>query len=149
MKVIFTQNVAGTAKKNDIKDVSDGYAANFLFPKRLAKIATPEAIKQAEEAKANAVAKKEELKENAKEIGQKLSGLKFVFKEKVGDNGHLYGAIAEKDLIAKIEKEAKVELAKKNINMKKHIKELGDHDVEIKISEDVTVKVKVVVEAAE
>ena len=147
MKVIFTRDVAGTARKNDIKEVSDGYAANFLFPKGLAKVATPDAIKKAEEAKANAVARKEELKANAKEIGQKLDGLKIAFKEKVADNGHLYGAIAEKDIIEKIEKEAKVELAKKNIKMKKHIKELGEHDVEIKISDEVTVKVKVIVES--
>ncbi len=146
MKVIFTQNIAGTAKKNDIKEVSNGYAANFLFPKGLAKVATPEAIKKAEEAKANAVAKKEELKENAKEVGKKLSGLKIVFKEKVGDNGHLYGAIAEKDIIEKVEKEAKVELAKKNIKMEKHIKELGEHEVEIKISSEVSVKIKIIIE---
>lgn len=146
MKVIFMQDVAGVAKKNDVKEVSSGYAANFLFPKGFAKVATPEAIKKAEFEKANSIAKKEELKENAKEIGAKLQGLKLVFKGKVGDSGNLYGAIAEKDIMEKIEKEAKVELAKKNVKMEKHIKTLGEHEVEIKISEEVSVKVKVVVE---
>ncbi len=146
MKVIFTQDVPGTARKNDIKEVSNGYAANFLFPKGIAKVATPEAMKEAEELKANAVAKKEELKENAKEIGDKLKGVKITFKAKVGENGHLYGAIAEKDIMDKVEAEAKVELAKKNIKMEKHIKELGEHEVEIKISEEVSVKIKVIVE---
>lgn len=146
MKVIFTQDVAGTARKNDVKEVSVGYASNFLLPKGLAKIATSKAIKDAEALKANAVAKKEELKANAKEIGAKLNGLKLVFKAKVGENGHLYGAIAEKDIMEKVEKEAKVELAKKNVKMAKHIKELGDYEVEIKISESVSVKIKVTVE---
>jgi len=146
MKVIFIQNVPGTARKNDIKEVSNGYATNFLFPKGIAKVVTPEAIKKAEAEKANAVAHKEELKENAKLIGKKLDGLKIVFKEKVGENRHLYGAIAEKNIIEKVEKEAKVELAKKNIKMEKHIKELGEHLVEIKISDEITAKLKIVVE---
>lgn len=146
MKVIFMQDVAGVARKNDVKEVSSGYASNFLFPKGLAKIATTEAIKKAEEAKANAVARKEELKENAKEIGQKLSGLKIVFKAKVAENGHLYGAITEKDIMEKVEKEGKVELAKKNVKMEKHIKDLGEHTVEIKISDEVSVQIKVLVE---
>lgn len=146
MKVIFLKDVAGVARINDIKEVAGGYAYNFLFPQKLAKAATPESIKQAEEAKANAVAHKDELKENAKEIGKKLDGMKLVFKAKTAEGGHLYGAIAEKDLIEKIEKEGKVELAKKNIKMEKHIKELGEHEVEIKISDEVSVKVKVVVE---
>lgn len=146
MKVIFTQNVAGVAKQNDIKEVSDGYASNFLFPKKLAKIATPKAIQEAETKKANAIATKEELKKNAKAIGEKLEGQKFTFTEKAGEKGNLYGAITEKNLIEKIKTEAKVELEKKNIKMEKHIKELGEFDVEIKISKDVSAKIKIIVE---
>lgn len=146
MKVIFLKDIAGVARKNDIKEVSSGYAYNFLFPQKAAKIATNEAIQKVEAEKKNAVAKKEELKENAKEIGEKLKGLTLTFKAKVAEGGHLYGAIAEKDIIEKIEKEGKVELGKKNIKMEKHIKEIGEHEVEIKVSETVSVKVKVVVE---
>ena len=147
MKVVFTQNLPGTAIKNDVKDVSNGYAYNFLFPRKCAVAATPAMLKKAEEAKANAVARVEELKENAQAIAKKLSDQKLVFKAKVSSGNTLYGAIGEKEIIDQILKDIKVELQKKNIKIKQPIKELGEHEVEIKITDDVSAKLKVVVEA--
>lgn len=146
MKVIFLKDIPGTARKNDIKEVSDGYASNFLFPRKLAKIATPEAIQQAEVEKANTVAKMQEVRENVKEVVKKLEGISIKLTGKVSEAGHLYAAITEKDIIDKLVEVAKIELQKKNIKLDKHIKELGEHEVEIKLTDKESVKINVIIE---
>lgn len=149
MKVVLMQDIMGVGRRNDVKDVADGYAYNFLLPKKLAKIATAELIEKAQTEKANQVARKGEIKENLKEIAQKIANLTLKFKAKVSEQGHLYAGITEKDIAEKLELEAKVEIVKKNIKMEKHIKELGEHTVEIRLSDDIIVKIKVIVEKEE
>lgn len=98
MKVIFLQNIKGVAQIGDIKNVNDGYARNFLFPKNFAKPATTETIKQAETLKSKRDKEYAVTKEGALKIVEKLEGLTLEIKEDANDEGHLYGSVERKKL---------------------------------------------------
>ena len=144
MKVIFLQDIKGTAQIGDIKSVSDGYARNFLFPKNLAKPATPDALKQAETLKK----KQEEIhvvdKEGALELAKKLEGLTVEIKEDANEEGHLYGSVNEKKIAAAL-KEQGINLKEENINLPQHLKTVGEYEVELELHPEVKTKIKVIV----
>lgn len=139
MQVIFTQNVKGVAHKGEIKNVKDGYYQNYLLPNRLAILATPAKIKEAEESRKKMVIEKERFVAEAKEIQKKLEGIKISMVRKSHDD-KLYAAITEKDLIDEILKKTKVKLEKENIALKGAIKKTGDFEILIKLVEGVEFK---------
>jgi large subunit ribosomal protein L9 len=127
MKAIFLQDVKGVARKGDIKEVSDGYAQNFLFPKNLAKVATADAIARA---KAEA-AKQEQLKKEAVELANRqmttLRSKSIVLKMK-SKGGKLFGSITGKDIASALKQEG-FDVSEKSVVLKKHLKTAGQHDV--------------------
>lgn len=146
MKVIFLQNVKGVANKDEIKEVKDGYAQNFLLKKKLAVEATQANIDAL-------AAKKQKEKENeaakvaeAKQLAETLNKTGITLKGKGGDTGKLYGAITAAD-IAKGLADAGVNVDKKDIAMKDPIKEPGEFKVKVKIYHDINAEVKVTVVA--
>ncbi len=127
MKAIFLQDVKGVARKGDIKEVSDGYAQNFLFPKNLAKAATADAIARA---KAEAT-KQEQLKKEAVEIArQQMLALKdkSVVLTMKSRGGKLFGSITGRDIAEKLKQDGFV-VSEKSVVLKKHLKTAGQHDV--------------------
>jgi large subunit ribosomal protein L9 len=144
MKVIFLQDVRNTAKKGDIKEVSDGYAQNFLFPKNLAKVATPEAIHKA---KMEAI-KQEQFKKEAIESAQKnmlaLKGKTIALTMK-SKGGKLFGSITSKDIAEALKKEG-FDVSEKMIALKKHLKTAGQHDVTLDFGHRNLVSIKVVIQ---
>ena len=145
MKVVLLQDVKDIGKKDQVVNVSDGYARNFLLPRKLAKEATTAAmndVKAKESAKAHH--KREEIKA-ANELKAKLDGKEVTIKAKAGKEGKLFGAVTSKDVAAAIKAQHKIEIDKKKIVMK-DIKTFSRVDVEIKIYPEIQAKITVIVE---
>ena len=135
MKVILTEDVKGKGKTGDIVNVSDGYARNFLFPKKLAKQATAQNLNAANIAHAAE-------KQDAKELAERISGMTLTIQAKHGGNGKLFGAITAKEIAAALSKEIGVEIDKKKVSAP-NIKELGEYDVSVKVYAEVSTAFKV------
>ena len=146
MKVIFLQNIKGVAQIGDIKNVTDGYARNFLFAKNLAKPATAGAEKQSEQLKSKRKKQYETSKEGALELAKKLEGLTIEMKEDASEEGKLYGSINDKKIVHAL-KEKGVELKEENVNLPQHLKTIGEHEVELELHPEVKGKIKVLISA--
>ena len=145
MKVVLLQDVKDIGKKDQVVNVSDGYARNFLLPRKLAKEATAAAmsdVKAKESARAHH--KREEIKA-ANELKAMLNGKEVTIKAKAGKEGKLFGAVTSKDVAAAIKAQHKIEIDKKKIVMKV-IKTFSRVDVEIKIYPKIQAKITVNVE---
>ena len=145
MKVVLLQDVKDIGKKDQVVTVSDGYARNFLLPRKLAKEATAgvmSEVKSKESAKAHH--KQEEIKA-ANELKAKLDGKEVTIKAKAGKEGKLFGAVTSKDVADAIKKQHKLEIDKKKIVMK-DIKTFSRVDAEIKIYPEIQAKITVIVE---
>jgi large subunit ribosomal protein L9 len=149
MKVIFLDDVRNVAKKYDIKEVSDGYARNFLFPNKLAENATPEAIKKLESMKAAHEKEDKEAHAHLEALARKIGKTKIKFELKADKSGALFGAV-NKETILKAMREHKLIGAERiDIDLKYPIKELGEHVVPIDLKKGVMAKLGVVVVKAE
>lgn len=142
MRVIFIQNIKGTAQLGDIKNVADGYARNFLFANKLAKPAAADAEKQAETLKAKREKQHETNKGGALELAKKLAGLVLEIKEDANDEGHLYGSVNEKKIAAALKKKG-IALKEENINLPQHLKTVGEHEVEVELHPEVKSMIKI------
>ncbi len=127
MKLIFLQNVKGVGKAGDIKDVSDGYARNFLIPRKLAQAATAASAKKAEELKKIQVALDHKSKASAEELAAKLKDQVIEFKESANPEGHLYGSIDSKRIAHELK------ISPDMVELQHAIKTTGDHPVVIKL----------------
>ena len=146
MKVILKTRVPNLGYEWDVVTVKDGYARNFLLPKKLADVATPKMIQLAEERMKERVKKMEELTATAKETAEKLAKAEISFKKKARGN-KLYGSISEKDIADALKKEYKLEIDKEAVKMKEHLKEVGEHKVTLHLAEGVEAGIKVKIEA--
>ena len=145
MKVILTEDVKGQGKKGQLIEVSDGYARNCLFPKKLAIAANAESINIVKTKQAAEVARKaKELKE-ANELADKLKNVSLTIKIKAGENGKLFGAISNKDIAQELKKQQGFDIDKKKIILTDNIKSVGTFEVSVKLYSEVTAKFNVVV----
>ncbi|MCD9024828.1 50S ribosomal protein L9 [Cohnella silvisoli] len=147
MKVIFLQDVKGQGKKGEIKEVSEGYARNFLLPKGVVQIATDGAKKSLDQQVASAQKKKENEKNEFKALAAKLSEMTIVIKAKAGEGGRLFGAITSKQIAEALEAH-KITIDKRKIELEDPIRVLGVTKVTVKLYPDVkgTLNVQVVEE---
>ncbi|CEQ19422.1 50S ribosomal protein L9 [Paraclostridium sordellii] len=143
MKVIFLKDVKGTAKKGEVKEVSDGYARNFLFTKKLAVQAGNTELKELKEKQTSQKIKEEKEYEAAVELGKKMEEMNVTIYSKAGDGGRLFGSITSKDIAAQIKKEHGIEVDKRKIMLDEPIRTLGSRFVEIKIHQKVVTKMRV------
>jgi len=145
MKVIFLEDVKGKGKKGELKDVSDGYARNFLLPKKLAKEATTDNLntfKMQEKAKAAQIAKeKAEANENAK----KLESIVVKIPAKAGSNGKLFGAVTSKEISDALSKQHGMNIEKNKIVLPENIKTYGAFDVKCKFGYEISGVIHVLV----
>ena len=143
MKVILTSDIKSVGKKGQIIDASDGYARNYLLPKKLAVVADNanlNALKTKQDANKY---KKDMSKANAEELAEKMKSFELVFKIKAGDNGKTFGSVTAKDIAEELNKKYFVEVDKKKIGLNDAIKTLGVYNIEIKLFEGVVGKLKV------
>ncbi|MDL2236749.1 50S ribosomal protein L9 [Christensenellaceae bacterium OttesenSCG-928-K19] len=147
MKVILLENVQGKGKAGDIVMVSDGYARNFLFPKKLATEATAQNLNAAKQKIAAAKHKKEVEKENAEEVAKELNGMEIKIAAKHGEGGRLFGAVTAKEIAAALKEKTGYDIDKKKFTVPT-IKEVGEYEVAVKVYAEVSTQIKVVVEDA-
>ena len=145
MKVVLTADVKGQGKKNDIVEVSDGYARNFLFPRKLAVEATNKVlneIKGQNEARQHRL--EVELAE-ARALAAKLDTLLIKIHATSGADGRLYGSVTAKDIAEQLEKDYGIALDKRKIVLANPIRAYGQYDPDVKLYTDVTGKLHVLV----
>ena len=143
MKVILLQDVKGTGKKNEVKEVSDGYARNFLLPKKLAVPADNTNMKELNEKNKSIENKAQKEYEAAVELGKRMEELNVVIYAKAGDGGRLFGSITSKDIAEQIKKQHNIEVDKRKITLDEPIRVLGSRFVDIKIHQKVTTRLRV------
>lgn len=144
MKIILLCDVEKLGKKFDVKEVADGYARNFLFPKGLAKPATEAALKTLEAEKAAAEAVAEADLKNTEALVATLDGQEIEMSAKIGDDGKLYGSITPLK-ICKALQEKGFDVKKSQIKSQEPIKEIGEHDVLLELPHGLEAKIKVIV----
>ena len=145
MKVILLTDVKNLGKAWEIKDVSDGYARNFLFPNNLAETATPDLIKKAEQKKALKVKKAEEDLMKVEKLASLLEGLLVKVKAKANDEGKLFGSVSPDEIVDAIKKE-KIDVGSINIGIDASIKETGEHKITLNLPHGLESEITVVVE---
>lgn len=147
MKVILTQDVKGQGKKDQIVNVSDGYARNFLIPKKLAVPADSSAINDVKNKEAAKQHKLEVEKKEALETAEKLKGITVRFEYAAGPDKKLYGSVTSKDIAEALKKEHGIELDKRKITLSENIKSFGNFTADVKLFGDVSGKINVLVTA--
>ena len=143
MKVILKADIKGVGKKDEVINASDGYARNFLFPKGLAVEANNENMSKLKAKQDSAKFQKQREKEEALRIAEKLSKISLKIKVNAGENGKIFGGVSSKEIAQELEKEYKVIVDKKKIDLKETIKTLGVRTVEIKLFEGVVGNLKI------
>lgn len=143
MKVILKADIKGVGKKDEVINASDGYARNFLFPKSLAVEANKENMAKLQAKQNSAKFQKNQEREEAMKVADQLSKMLLKIKVKAGENGKIFGGVSAKEIAQELEKEYKIKVDKKKIELKETIKTLGIQTVEIKLFEGVIGKLKV------
>lgn len=145
MKVIFNQDVRGQGKKGEMKEVSDGYARNYLLPRKLASEATPDminAFKLKEKAKK---AQMEREKAQAEENAKRLEGIQVTISARAGQGGRLFGAITSQEISDALREQHGIEIEKNKIVQSELIKSFGSFEVKAKLGYEVSGKISVLV----
>lgn len=143
MKIILLQDVKSLGKKDQIVDVSDGYARNFVLPKKLGVEATPRNLNEAKLKKAHEDKVAAEILEKAKELADQIKEEKITLPIKVGEGGRTFGSISTKEVAEACKKQLGHEVDKKKIVLKDPIKSLGTYIVDIKLHPKVVAKLNV------
>ena len=146
MKVILLCDVKGSGKKDDVINVSDGYARNFLFPKKWAVEATPGAVKEIERKRAAEEKLERERRAAAEEVAKGLKGKVITLKVKAGAQGRLYGSITSQEIAAALKEQHGVEIDKRKIECDP-IRQAGEVDINVVVYTGIKAPMKVLVEA--
>lgn len=142
MKVILLGDIKGVGKKGEVINASDGYARNFLFPKKLAEEANDSNLHILNQKNEALRRKKIEETEAAQKLADSLKGKQVKMSAKAGEGGRLFGAITSKDIAEEIKKQFKIDIDKKKI-VTETIRQLGNYEIELKIYPEVSAKISV------
>lgn len=142
MKVILKRDIPKLGKAGDVVLVKDGFARNYLIPKGLAILANQKSLEALEKERKIALAKAEREKKKAQSLAERLQGVSITLYRKVVEEGKLYGSVSAID-IAKALSERGIELDRKNILLEEPLKMVGNYEINIKVSSDVIVPIKV------
>lgn len=144
MKVILLKDVKGLGKKGELVESKDGYARNFLFPRKLAEEANNSNMKELNEKEESKKLKKEKELQQAKELAEKINDTKVVIKTKSGENGKLFGSITTKDIAEILKDEHGIDIDKRKIEIDGgNIKTMGSTFADVKVYPKVTAKFKI------
>ena len=137
MKLILTADVEPLGKKGDVVDVTKGYARNYLLPRHYAIEANPGALEAAEKIREARDEAEQRARQEAEGIAQQLAGTRVVIAAHAGDEGQLYGSVSVSDIIEGINRFTGVELDRHHVRSEKAIKEIGLHEILIKLHSEV------------
>ncbi|MDO8265012.1 MAG: 50S ribosomal protein L9 [Candidatus Parcubacteria bacterium] len=144
MKVVLIQDVEKLGKKYELKEVADGFARNFLIPKKLAKLATDEVIKRAEaEKEANLKIVEDDLGKQ-QEVASRLDGQEINIAVKAGDDKQVFGSVTVQKIAEKL-KESGFEIKKDQIILNKPIKEIGEFPIKVRFGHNLEAEIKIIV----
>lgn len=146
MKVILLEDVKSLGKKGDIVEVSDGYARNFILPRNKGVAATADNLNTLKLQKANQEKVAKENYENAVALGKEIESSPVVLKIKLGAGGKLFGSISSKEISQALKAQRNIDVDKKKMVLSEPIKELGSHEIKIKLHRDVNCTLTVKVE---
>jgi large subunit ribosomal protein L9 len=139
MRVVFLQDVPRVARAGEVKEVADGYARNFLIPKKIALLATPQAISHSGTAQRAQVREDTELEA----LAQQIEGKEVNIKAKAGAKERLYGSITSADIAAELSKSTGLDIDKRKIELEEPIRQLGSYELVIRLAKDIVPKIKV------
>ena len=142
MKVILLQDIKNVGKKDEIINANDGYARNFLFPKKLAIEASKENLIKLQDKKNSKMHKKNLEIEEFKKQAKKIEEVTLQIKVKAGENGKIFGGVTAKEISEELQKQYKLQIDKKKILLKETIKNIGRFSVDIKFGDGVSAKLK-------
>lgn len=148
MKVILLEDVPRIGRKFEVKEVSAGYARNFLFPNKLAETATPGAMKKLEAAQAEHNREEQELLKRLREIAQKIEGTTLVFELKTDKAGSVFGSVNKEGVLRALRDHGLITKERVDVELKYPIKTPGDHAVPIDLKKGVTATLKISIRAA-
>ena len=149
MKVILLQDVKGAGKKGELANVSDGYARNFLFPRKLAREADAQAmneLKNAEQSKQHAI---EVATQEALANKKRLEGQTLMMKAKAGQGGRLFGSVTSKEIANELKQKYSLQIDKRKIVLDNDIKSFGTYNCEVKLYTGISANIKVMVSEQE
>ncbi|MBR1803137.1 MAG: 50S ribosomal protein L9 [Clostridia bacterium] len=146
MKVILLENIKGVGKKDEVINASDGYARNYLLPRKLAAEANSENMSKLKAKQDSKAYQKGQEKQQAENLAEKLKGILLKIAVKSGENGKIFGSITAKEIADQLKEQYQIEVDKKKIDLKEPIKTLGSFSVSIKLFEGVigTLKVQMI-----
>lgn len=143
MKVILNKDIKGLGKKLQTVEVSEGYARNFLLPKKLASLLDNKTVNEANGKLKSIKYKLDKELEKANKNKEIIEKTCVELKHKVGDNGRLFGSVTEKEIALEIKEKFNIKVDKNKITLKNNIKELGSYEVSIKLYKGVIAKLKI------
>lgn len=143
MKVILLENVKGVGKKDDVINANDGYARNFLLPKKLAVEANNANMSKLKAKQDSNAFRKSEDKKAAEELKEKLSKITLTIKVKAGENGKIFGGVTAKEVSEQLKAQYKYDVDKRKIEIKETIKTLGTFNINLKLYEGVVGNLKI------
>ena len=149
MKVVFIKDVTRVGRAGEVKEVADGYAKNFLLPKKLALPATPSSIKMAEAQLQKEEQGQQRHAEELVEVARQLEGLSLDFKMKVMEEGRIYGSIRDNQIAEELKRLTGIDIERTKIELLEPIRQLGSYELTIRLGRDLAPKVKVVVTGEE
>ena len=147
IKVILKENIKGVGKKDEIVEEKDGYANNFLLNQNKAILATPENINKLKARNEKLQKNHDRDVKNAKELKEVLATKEIVLKVKAGENNKVFGSISAKEIVQAIKDQLNIDIDKKKVSADSKLKEIGVHNVELKLHSEVKANLKVRVEA--
>ena len=143
MKVILLSDIKGVGKKDQIINANDGYARNYLFPKKLAVEATTGNLSNLKSKQESNQFRKDLQKDEAIKIAETMKNIKLSIKVKAGENGKIFGGVTSKEISESLKQQHNIEVDKKKINLSETIKNIGTYEVDIKLYEGVIGKLTV------
>ncbi len=144
MKILLLKDVYKLGHAGDVKKVADGYARNFLIPQGFATLATPAAVKMADDIRTHANALREQMKGEMMSVAERIQGLQLAFPMKAGETGKLYGSITPQMIVDEINRQANASIDRHIIEVSP-IRTLGEHQVTVRLTADITPVVRVLV----
>ena len=149
MKVVLQEEVKNLGVAGDVKEVADGYARNYLIPRRLATPATQGALKNVEVQRAAAAKRQAQLEAEARALAARLANTTLTLRAKVGGQGRLYGSITTADIAAALSRELGSPFDRRKLALDEPIRELGTHTIPVNLARDITASLTVNIEAEE
>ncbi len=149
MKVILSQDIKSVGNKNDVKEVSDGYARNFLFPNNLAKAATPANLKQLERLKAHATEEEAELKKHLDELARKIKGISLQFTLKTDGAGSVFGSVTKEMILKSLRENHIVTKERVDVTLTHPLKTFGEHKIPVDLKKGIATELKIILKPAE